>query len=293
MKSSLKTLENHKKQFITLSIDSFNVLVLIVGLFLIVAAGLFLSVFRHDYSFTRFSVTTVSLFLIVIGCLIIILAGIGIATWSIGHMISFGFYIVGLLFVFFFLTILGTWGFIVNLNGSLKEKAFNVMNTSLHAYNETDYTLLQTKQIDWIQLKFRCCGVESFADWQQSKIVNSVAKPALTYSFLLHQRQIPFDVPDTCCITVTPNCGKNFRSNETINTRGCFTDYNQMLHQDINIICIVCIGLSIIIALCIVFFITMVSISDYETVGNKSFDDSEVSSSSTSSEMSPNRYRNK
>ncbi|KAG8279028.1 hypothetical protein J6590_008047 [Homalodisca vitripennis] len=54
----------------------------------------------------------------------------------------------------------------------------------------------QTAAIDKMQQELTCCGVKSFEDWQ--------------YSVWKQQSgESPIRVPDTCCLTPSPGCGRS------------------------------------------------------------------------------------
>lgn len=79
-----------------------------------------------------------------------------------------------------------------------------------------------TLNINQLQLNYKCCGNDSYHDWNVSTSLNDL-KPYFVQSFLLKAKQIPFNVPDTCCINSTqPNCGKDFVMGDLINKEGCF-----------------------------------------------------------------------
>lgn len=74
-----------------------------------------------------------------------------------------------------------------------------------------------TKGWDAIQKKFVCCGVSGADDW--------AGKPISGANNMT--------VPDTCCKIETKNCGKDAVGKGTINTNGCFTEFETFVKDNI------------------------------------------------------------
>lgn len=72
------------------------------------------------------------------------------------------------------------------------ELKMNLNTTMLTTYKMDDS---KTAAIDFLQEKFSCCGAESFSDWQFS-------------NWSLQNLTDGNKVPDSCCKTVTFQCGK-------------------------------------------------------------------------------------
>jgi hypothetical protein len=78
------------------------------------------------------------------------------------------------------------------------------------------------EHINHLQTNYKCCGLHSYLDWKSNLNLNDL-KPYFVQDFLLSPNQIPFNVPDSCCVepNVT-NCGKDFALNSSIHPIGCF-----------------------------------------------------------------------
>uniref|UniRef100_A0AAF5Q116 Tetraspanin n=2 Tax=Wuchereria bancrofti TaxID=6293 RepID=A0AAF5Q116_WUCBA len=77
----------------------------------------------------------------------------------------------------------------------------------------------------------RCCGSQSFEDWRDSvwwQKVNGVAE--------LKQRSFDLAVPDFCCRSVKPNCGRRDHPSN-IYYNGCLNYLKKMMKEQLLIIC--------------------------------------------------------
>lgn len=128
------------------------------------------------------------------------------------------------------------------------------MNQTFIKYSEIKATMLETKEIDLLQTRFKCCGLNSYIDWKKFSDFDS--KEAISkHKLLISKEQIPFDLPDTCCTKIGENCGKNYRFLSEINLDGCSSPFTSFLNNRIIIICCLMIGISVINALSILCLI--------------------------------------
>ncbi|KAK3517769.1 hypothetical protein QTP70_018330 [Hemibagrus guttatus] len=89
-----------------------------------------------------------------------------------------------------------------------------------------------TKAVDQLQQDFKCCGSNNSFDWQQSKYIQS-------------QEAEQRVVPDSCCKTVTQNCGRRDHPSNIYKVEGgCITKLEQFLADHLLIIGAVGIGVA-------------------------------------------------
>uniref|UniRef100_A0A8D0HJ29 Tetraspanin 11 n=1 Tax=Sphenodon punctatus TaxID=8508 RepID=A0A8D0HJ29_SPHPU len=89
-----------------------------------------------------------------------------------------------------------------------------------------------THSVDHLQQDFKCCGSNSSADWENSIYILSAESSGRV-------------VPDSCCKTVTPECGKrNHPSNIYKVEGGCITRLEQFLADHLLIMGAVGIGIA-------------------------------------------------
>ena len=97
-------------------------------------------------------------------------------------------------------------------------------------YNESTPSDPLTQRVDEMQSRFKCCGRDSFLDWQSSPSVNPSKKFLyLNNKFLLHKEQLSFNVPDSCCARVYDSCGKDMPMLDSIFIRGCLPPLKKFL----------------------------------------------------------------
>ncbi|KAI8440503.1 hypothetical protein MSG28_001766 [Choristoneura fumiferana] len=87
-----------------------------------------------------------------------------------------------------------------------------------------------TDAIDRMQIEFKCCGALGFADWRRSA---------------WHEHDPPLLVPDSCCKTVTPRCGKRDHPSNIYYT-GCVRHFINHIRDHLIILAAVGVGMSVI-----------------------------------------------
>lgn len=95
-------------------------------------------------------------------------------------------------------------------------------------YNVTGQEAL-TKAVDMMQQDFKCCGVESYADWQESR-------------FYI-ENDLKLKTPESCCKTVTPGCSvrdhpSNIYRILGVDSMGCLTKLELYLKEHLFILAI-------------------------------------------------------
>ena len=128
-------------------------------------------------------------------------------------------------------------------------------------------TMLETKEFDLLQSRFKCCGINSYMDWK--KMTDPELKAAISkHELLISKKQIPFDLPDTCCIKIGKNCGKNYRFLSEINLDGCTLPFKNYLNKRISIVCCIMIGFSVMNLLTILYllYVSIALKADYTLI---------------------------
>ncbi|CAK9299091.1 unnamed protein product [Gordionus sp. m RMFG-2023] len=121
-------------------------------------------------------------------------------------------------------------------------KIHNELSISLNSTFLENYNIdpQKTKAIDVLQIKHKCCGVDSYMDWKNSSW------------FQDNRLSINITVPDSCCKTITPFCGvRDHPSN--IYYDGCIDKFVAMLKENLILISSVGIGFCSIQILGLVF----------------------------------------
>ena len=115
----------------------------------------------------------------------------------------------------------------------------------MNNYKEVNETKYETLKFNWLQNKFNCCGVESYEDWKSHLSTATY----INYKRLNNDTLIYLDdVSDSCCIKKTKNCGKVYSDDKisNLNSNGCYQIFLQHSIENLNIISIFGIVLSLI-----------------------------------------------
>lgn len=134
-------------------------------------------------------------------------------------------------------------------------KARPQLNETFLQYVEKYDEMVQTIEINLLQSKFKCCGLESYKDWQNTDEESLLA--ISKYEQLISPEQIPFDLPDTCCKNISEGCGKNFRFKSTIHGHGCNRPFLEYLSARVFFIACLALGIASINILAVVYLITV------------------------------------
>lgn len=206
------------------------------------AVGLWTVITKHQYVnlLTNIVYPLTAYLLISAGCLTLLTAFIGCCSVHRQNRCSILLYIFLLLLIFLVEAMVGILAYVyrnqveVDLNHHLDD-------TFIEKYWISDS---ETLSIDKMQQEYKCCGATSFENWDKSRW----RKESNTTNL----------VPDSCCKSVTPNCGKrNHPSN--IPYTGCVHRFSEELKQQLVIICAVGLGISVIqifgmILSCFIYF---------------------------------------
>lgn len=266
-----------KANFIRHSLNLFNLLILFSGVALSIAGVLFQTTYKYEHAFLSEKINNVSLMLLGIGLTLVFLGLMGIVSLtSFGNSMMVAFFIIGLMVTTIILTSLGIWTYLSLINQKFVNEAKWEMNTTFIRYAEKYTDSLETKEIDLLQNKFKCCGLISYEDWKISSdknFITSISK----YEKLISTEQISFDLPDTCCRQISENCGKDFRFKKTIHLNGCYEPFIKYFTDRILIMCSISIGLSTVNFLTITFlvYVCFMLKADYSLIYPDSEDQNE------------------
>ena len=87
-------------------------------------------------------------------------------------------------------------------------------------YNKTSDQSVITSSWNDLQISMKCCGVNEFQDWDQNPTLNMTSS-----------------VPDSCCKTLTENCGVGKLHNDDINDiyeKGCLINFFDVVNDNEN-----------------------------------------------------------
>ncbi len=265
-----------KAKFIKWSLNLFNLLIFLTGAALVSVGVLLQTTFKYEHAIFSSHLNIFSISLLTAGIMLVGLAIVGCVSLlpSCVNSLMVAFFIIGLMIVSIGLASLGGY-FYANFNDeNFANDIKTEMNTTFNFYKEKYTHLEETIEMDLLQTKFKCCGLNSYKDWQPKYQKNSLAFNK--NEMLLYAEQIPFDLPDSCCINYTINCGKDFRFLDTINKSGCFEPFFKHISNYILFMCSIANGLAIINILTISFliFVCLTLKGDYSLIN--SYDNSEI-----------------
>uniref|UniRef100_A0A4W2BS52 CD151 molecule (Raph blood group) n=1 Tax=Bos indicus x Bos taurus TaxID=30522 RepID=A0A4W2BS52_BOBOX len=137
----------------------------------------------------------------------------------------------GLLLIIFLLEIIaGALAYIYyqQLNAELKE---NLKDTMTRRYHQPGHEGV-TSAVDKLQQEFHCCGSNNSRDWQDSEWIHSGEAGGRV-------------VPDSCCKTVVPGCGRRDHASNIYKVEGgCITKLETFIQEHLRIIGAVGLGIA-------------------------------------------------
>lgn len=244
---------NLVKKTIQLVTSIINVFYFGFGVALFVIGVLYLTSYFYEETFTAFNPTVVAGIFVPFGIVIAFLAMINIicllflfcrskrssyfdksgnekpkrqSPFIMGIIIAFcsGF----ILILFIVLLAIGIWGLVVHSNGqSLRNEVNTNLLSAVMRYNGFN---ADTDGINWVQRRFKCCGINGFNDW--SFYANAYNSNPLGIGYFKCY------VPTSCCINENDSCTFTYLStcngyNRVINTNGCLNPFLEELNKDI------------------------------------------------------------
>ena len=183
----------------------------------IISSGAYIQM-RFDLSDDIYLIS--SIIFVIVGCKILVVGFVGIygAYSENGCILYTNAILTGLILGVQIELIIAVWIF----NDEVRELISRTVIQGMEMYSPQDHAGFK-EMWDIIQSNFKCCGVESFRDW---KDVN-FGKDG--------------NVPDSCCKTVTQNCGfgilngDNATATELVYTEGCFAKLESVRNLIVNV----------------------------------------------------------
>jgi len=130
--------------------------------------------------------------LIVAGCLVVIVTAVGCVGVLQNNRFFILMYTFALLLIFLLEAMVGIMSFLYEPHVP-DELYLNLNKTFIDNYKVDDS---KTRAIDQMQIEYKCCGANLFEDWQYSHWQREKLSEGLK-------------VPNSCCKTLTPQCGKS------------------------------------------------------------------------------------
>lgn len=229
---------------------AFSIIMLVVGI-------LYLSGFRYDYSFTRFSTTLVAALFISFGVIILLCSVLNAVSIHMNKKM-FIVMVSSCVILILFLTLLaiGIWGLAVSADeNTLSEEIKLGLVDAIKRYDERNPYRYETKQVDWLQQRFNCCGINSYSDWRSFYIYGDKFDTVNFVDTWSVNQNLPYidHVPDSCCIRMSYNCGKQYYNNYApnsmnrnmiLNLKGCLGSFQQYFTKDIVFLAALTVALS-------------------------------------------------
>ncbi|RDD39605.1 CD63 antigen [Trichoplax sp. H2] len=137
------------------------------------------------------------------GCLIIVIAGLGCCGAWAGNTCVLLLYTVILAIITAIEITAGIIGYVYR--DTVRNYATRFISQVMSDYGNGHNATITT--VNEVQQKFHCCGATTIASWYNSSFANG--KPI---------------VPDSCCVSMAKNCGKQGNITNIYNT-GCLTKF--------------------------------------------------------------------
>lgn len=255
------------KTYIKITLHLFNALSLLVGIFLTLIGLFFASLVKYENNYVGFYLRFFPASILLIGVILMGLFILGLVVLFRENNLGVAIFTVGLMFISLLLLALGIWSFQISKSEKFAAKMYNEVNISMSHYDESNSEMNYTVQVDLLQTKFKCCGLNSYKEWKSNLALNK--NSVLKNEYLLNPDQIPFDLPDSCCVKPTIKCGKGYVSIKTVNRDGCYFIFRDYLIARIRLISIVSNGFAILIIPTIIYLMY----SGFTTSGNYYFSD--------------------
>ncbi|XP_065158568.1 CD151 antigen-like isoform X2 [Atheta coriaria] len=205
----------------------YNLILLILG-GLTVGVAIWTLYDRHQYVALLTSITypTIVYLLLVAGILLIIVSILGFFAAAKENRISLIIYIILLLLILATEATVGILSFIY------WEQVHLVLEMNLNDNFMTRYGIDTsiTESVDDLQKEFKCCGVMKFEEWNSTSlwVQDGMANHNL--------------VPDSCCISVTPECGQRTHPSN-IYYVGCMEKMEAHIKDHLYYLCAVALGI--------------------------------------------------
>lgn len=232
-----------------------NTLIFGLGLSLFLIGIIYLSIYRYEYSLTMLSIDLIAGFFLAIGVILMTLTTIRIIyIKNMEVQISLVLILSLVLLAFFvLLLVMGSVGLSMKDNDQLLNEARANLQHTARMYDETSTFKHETKKINYIQMRFNCCGVDSYNDWKTFHSYRNPNQPIRYVDKQNYENGFAYrdDVPDSCCINYSPNCGKQTYTfgrdrASVIYTRGCLPTYLRYFSVDLTYLCALSLSVAIV-----------------------------------------------
>ena len=264
-----------KDKFIKLTLCLINIIFIIIGLILISLSLILRIYYKNDFYLMANLIQPLSFIYIIIGVLAVLFSLFGFIGILKKNFIFITVFLLYLIILLFMLFISGLRFFIIKSDDNFMSKISNDIKRDISSFKENQNNILNNEKIldnnifieqylikdhssyniNRLHVNYKCCGLYSYRDWNSSINLNNF-KPYFAQEFFLNPRQIPFNVPDSCCINNTfINCGKSFVIKDTIYKTGCYFKLKSELSYVANFVFAITNVISSIIILSIVFII--------------------------------------
>lgn len=234
-----------------------NMLLNVTGQILVSIGCIYLLVYSSDYFFMPKLLNATSSLFIIMGVSLALLSIMGIVWVYKRNFVLEGTFIMCLIFLAACALIIGVVTLTLGQNGKWSGQLERDVRNYIKEFDEYAPKLKQTISMNRIQSNFKCCGLSSYEDWIESRTLNKHVEQELylNHDFLLDKSQIWFNVPDSCCKDYKLNCGKDFSSNYTLYTTGCFSILNKFMSDFCVNVFVICICVIFVIFLCVAYFL--------------------------------------
>ncbi|BET01525.1 Tetraspanin family [Nesidiocoris tenuis] len=222
-----RALEDRSANFARNFFHVFNFIFLLAG-FGVVGLGLWIR-FKHDYAIllTNPTYPLTAYMLMAAGALTLFAALVGCISVLRQNRSWLLLYIFLLLFIFLMEAMVGLLAFIY-MNQVENDLHRNLNSTFVENYG---ISARETDAIDQMQQEYKCCGASGFENYNESRWREETNTTNL--------------VPDSCCKSVSPGCGRSYHPSNIPYT-GCVHRLSEVIKQQLNIICGIGLGFSVI-----------------------------------------------
>lgn len=198
----------------------------------VLGVGVWTLVEKSDYlSLLASSTFAVSAYILILAGSLVVLTGfLGCCAVIREQKSCLSTYFLLLLLIFLIELVAGVLAYVYyqRLSEELKENLTQTM-TENYAQPEKDAITLA---VDRLQQDFKCCGSNNSVDWSQSAYIQSRQSEGRV-------------VPDSCCKTITPFCGKRDHPSNVYKVEGgCITKLEKFLADHLLVIGAVGIGVA-------------------------------------------------
>jgi hypothetical protein len=182
-----------REKFIKLTLYLFNLLSFLIGVCLILIGSAFITVLKYENSYGRFEINIFTISILIIGSAISLLAFLLCYSLYDNNHLNIAIFTFGLILCTILLLSIGIWSYLIQNSSQFLNKIKTEINESINLYDESNLQSKETEKINLLQVKFKCCGLNSHMEWKSNYLLNKDS--ILRKEFLLNRDQIPFDLP--------------------------------------------------------------------------------------------------